>query len=612
MDTYGYLYTLPFIPSSPQSNLVVAKDDGGSQGNFQITVTFTVTQSMILVVTTYHPDNIGEFNISIHGPAQLSLTPYISASNTETNTNETTSVETTATTTITTSTTTTTLIITTATTVTTKVATKKSTKRTTRRTKKKAIRPTITTPTAVTATMLGIQSSYAGALTEKSSSFMRPKQGEYGFYFLAIKVKTSSSGIYTIVCKSGIDTYGCLYNESFLPSSPNSKLIATDDDSGSKGNFKLIANLTTTESTILVVTTCNAEQTGAFKVIVYGPEKTILTQYVTIPITTKSTSTTTSTTTTTNTTKSRIGVLPTIPANAKWTQNGLTVAGGNGLGNAINQLNRPWGLSVDDDQTVIIADHENHRIIQWKKGDTTNGQIVAGGKGRGNGLDQLNSPLDIVIDQETDSFIICDRDNRRVIRWSRRSGTTQGEILIDNIDCDGLAVDNQRYLYVSDYVKHEVRRYQLGEKNSTLVAGGNGQGDGLNQLRYPRYLFVDGQQNVFVSDKDNHRVMKWNKGAKEGIIVAGGRDYGNALTQFDRPQGLFVDMLGTLYVADWGNNRVMRWTQGAQQGTVVVGGNGQGAGANELYWPIGLSFDRHGNLYVVDNSNHRVQRFSIE
>ncbi|CAF2111791.1 unnamed protein product [Rotaria magnacalcarata] len=143
MDTYGYLYTLPFIPSSPQSNLVVAKDDGGSQGNFQITVAFTVTQSMILVVTTYHPEDIGEFNISIHGPAQLSLTPYISASNTVTNTNETTSVETTATTTAT-------PIITTATTVTTKVATKKSTKRTTRRTKKKPIRPTITAPTAVT------------------------------------------------------------------------------------------------------------------------------------------------------------------------------------------------------------------------------------------------------------------------------------------------------------------------------------------------------------------------------------------------------------------------------------------------------------------------------
>ncbi|CAF5055297.1 unnamed protein product, partial [Rotaria socialis] len=99
----------------------------------------------------------------------------------------------------------------------------------------------------------------------------------------------------------------------------------------------------------------------------------------------------------------------------------------------------------------------------------------------------------------------------------RRSGTTQGEILIDTIDCWGLAMDEQRYLYVSDIGKHEVRLYQLGEKDGTLVAGGNDKGDGLNELNVPRYLFVDRQQNVYVSDNDNHRVMKWNKGAKEGV-----------------------------------------------------------------------------------------------
>ncbi|CAF4966214.1 unnamed protein product, partial [Rotaria socialis] len=85
--------------------------------------------------------------------------------------------------------------------------------------------------------------------------------------------------------------------------------------------------------------------------------------------------------------------------------------------------------------------------------------------------------------------------NRRVVRWSRRSDTTQGEILIDNIKCYGVAMDEQRYLYVSDIERHEVRRYQLGEKNGTLVAGGNGKGDGLNQLNFPTYLFVDRQRN---------------------------------------------------------------------------------------------------------------------
>ncbi|CAF2109444.1 unnamed protein product, partial [Rotaria magnacalcarata] len=84
----------------------------------------------------------------------------------------------------------------------------------------------------------------------------------------------------------------------------------------------------------------------------------------------------------------------------------------------------------------------------------------------------------------------------------------------------------------------------------TLVAGGNGKGDGLNQLNYPTYLFVDRQQNVYVSDSSNHRVMKWNKSAKEGIVIAGGQGAWSALTQLCSPQGLFVDTLGTLYVAD--------------------------------------------------------------
>ncbi|CAF3564138.1 unnamed protein product, partial [Rotaria socialis] len=300
-----------------------------------------------------------------------------------------------------------------------------------------------------------------------------------------------------------------------------------------------------------------------------------------------------------------------IPANATWKQNGMTIAGDNGEGGATNQLNDPQGLFVDDDQTVVITDFGNHRIMQWKNGDTTNGQVVAGDEGEGNGLHQLRYPTDVLIDKETDSLIIC--DGIRVVRWSRHSGTTQGEILIDNIDCWGLAMDDQRYLYVTDWIKNEVRRYQLGEKNGTLVAGGNGKGGGLNQLNFPAYLFVDRDHSVYVSDYSNHRVMKWVEGAKEGIVVAGGQGEGNALTQLNGPNGIFVDTLGTLYVADMLNHRVMRWTQGDKiQGTVVVGGNGEGAGANQFSYPADLSFDRHDNLYVADMNNARVQRFSIE
>ena len=246
----------------------------------------------------------------------------------------------------------------------------------------------------------------------------------------------------------------------------------------------------------------------------------------------------------------------TIPSNAQWSQNGVTVAGGNGDGNAINQLYWPHGLDIDDDnQSIVIADCGNDRILEWKMG-ANNGKVIAGGQGQGNRLDLLIGPTDVLIDKETNSLFIADRYNRRVLRWSRRQGMTQGEVIVDNIDCYGLAIDHQRYLYISDYVTDEVRRYTIGEKNSIVVAGGNGQGNQLNQLNFPTYFFVDEEQAVYVSDYYNHRVIKWNKDAKEGIVVAGRREEESALTQLSHPHGLFFDRSGTIYVVDVRNDRV--------------------------------------------------------
>ena len=246
----------------------------------------------------------------------------------------------------------------------------------------------------------------------------------------------------------------------------------------------------------------------------------------------------------------------TLPTNARWSQNGVTVAGGNGDGNAVNQLKGPFGLDIDDDnQSIVIADCWNHRIVEWKIG-ASNGKVIAGGRDRGNRLDQLYYPTDVLIDKETNSLFIADRRNRRVLRWSRHQGATQGEVIVDNIDCYGLAMDHQRYLYVSDTAKDEVRRYTIGDKNGIVVAGGNGRGSQLNQLNYPTYLFVDEEQAVYVSVRYNHRVIKWNKDANQAIVVAGGRGKGSALTQLSHRNGLFVVTSGTIYVVDSWNDRV--------------------------------------------------------
>lgn len=287
------------------------------------------------------------------------------------------------------------------------------------------------------------------------------------------------------------------------------------------------------------------------------------------------------------------------------------VAGGNRQGHRLDQLACPNGLYVDEDdeQTMYIAEWSNHRIMQWKN-DATSGQVVAGGNGQGNRTDQLSNPTDVVVDKESDTLIICDYGNKRVVRWPRQNGTN-GEVLLTDIACWGVAMDNTKRLYVSDINKNEVKRWVIGDSNGTTVAGGTGQGTRLNQLNYPYYIFVDQDYSVYVSDGNNHRVVKWMKGAKEGILVAGIHGKGGGMTQLSNPRGIVVNQLGTVFVADCSNYRVVRWPKGAIQGSVVAGGNGQGAQANQFSAPLGLSFDRQGHLYVADYGNHRVQKFSI-
>ena len=290
-----------------------------------------------------------------------------------------------------------------------------------------------------------------------------------------------------------------------------------------------------------------------------------------------------------------------------WIPVGVLVAGDDKRGGQLHQLFQPNGLYVDENQTILVADSFNHRIVEWELNATV-GRLVAGGNGQGNRTDQLTLPWVVIVDKETDTLIICDKT--RLMRWPRR-GRINGTTIIDNIACAGLTMDTEGSLYVADNEKLEVRRYPKGQTSGILVAGGNGKGDGFHQFNYPTDIFVDQDRSVYVADYWNHRVMKWKKGAKKGVVVAGGQGRGNDLTQLYFPTGVSVDADGTVYVVDHSNHRVMRWCKNAKLGSVSVGGNGHGKRPDQFNHPSSLAFDQLGNLYVNDQSNYRIQRFSI-
>jgi sugar lactone lactonase YvrE len=157
------------------------------------------------------------------------------------------------------------------------------------------------------------------------------------------------------------------------------------------------------------------------------------------------------------------------PAGSTSATSGTTVAGGNGLGTALNQLSTPEGLSVDSVGNLFVADAYNYRVLKFPAGSTssTYGSIVAGGNGRGNSANQLNFPLGITL------------------------------------DADG-------NIYIADYFNARVQKWAMGATTGTTVAGNPTSGIAYNQLSFPYDVFLDaGAHNLFISDYNNYRVQEW-------------------------------------------------------------------------------------------------------
>lgn len=288
-----------------------------------------------------------------------------------------------------------------------------------------------------------------------------------------------------------------------------------------------------------------------------------------------------------------------------WSKIGTTIVGNLSNSSALDQLYFPYGIDIDADGNLLIADCGNHRILRWKP-NALQGELVFGGQGPGKGLNTLHHPLAVCVDRKMNRIFISDYGNRRILILNDRT-TPPVEIFLSAIRSFGLAIDDQGAIYISDCDRNTVFRYRRGEKISTIVAGGNDKGNSLNQLNYPRNIFVDSQRTIYISDVRNHRVVKWMKDANEGVVVAGGQGQGSTRKQLNNPSGLFVDDIGSIFVVDQNNHRVMRWFPNATEGLVLIGDQ-----SNQLFRPAGLFVDHNENLYVVDRDNHRIQHFSLE
>ncbi|HEX4850970.1 MAG TPA: NHL repeat-containing protein [Puia sp.] len=174
-------------------------------------------------------------------------------------------------------------------------------------------------------------------------------------------------------------------------------------------------------------------------------------------------------------------------------------------------------------------------------------------------------------------------------------------------------------LFIADAENNRIRKVSITGTVSTL-AGSNDAGfrDGNGadaQFNFPDGIALDQQGNLYVSDAANYRIRKITPDGQVST-VAGSNNFGftdgdvRAAT-FNFPADLVIDKTGNLFVIDI--NRIREVTPGGNVSTIAGGTDGfkDGDGSvAQFNTPDGLGIDGDGNLYVADTDNNRIRKIS--
>eukprot|EP00931_Biecheleriopsis_adriatica_P100213 TRINITY_DN7532_c0_g1_i1.p1 TRINITY_DN7532_c0_g1~~TRINITY_DN7532_c0_g1_i1.p1 ORF type:complete len:569 (-),score=115.83 TRINITY_DN7532_c0_g1_i1:25-1731(-) len=282
-------------------------------------------------------------------------------------------------------------------------------------------------------------------------------------------------------------------------------------------------------------------------------------------------------------------------------------AGGRGRGERLDQLCQPVGLAVARDGSVFIADCGNCRVL--KVSGTAEGVVVAGGRDHGyNWFD----PIDVAYSEAgdgQDTLLVTASGGLHLFSAKAPDGT----LVADGCLPSGLVLESAGSLLFADAYDHCVTRCQWrqGTALRELVVGMSADGESsmsgedLKRLHRPFGIDLDRTQGaLIIADSGNHRVIRFQPGCEEGEVIAGGNGRGGRLDQLSYPRNVLVEKSGSILVADTFNHRIVRWRRGAKAGEVVFG-TGQGSRLEQLNRPAALAMAGE-KLLIADSGNHRI------
>lgn len=238
-------------------------------------------------------------------------------------------------------------------------------------------------------------------------------------------------------------------------------------------------------------------------------------------------------------------------------------------------FNSPYGVAVDGDGNVSVADHNGNAITKVappftgpKCGSVTKISW------------QITYPYGVAADALGNRYFTEEPEGQnaasvwKIAAHGKRTPLAFGAGFARPW---GIAADRKGNVYISDIGNGEIIKLSTNEVNTVIASGFN----------RPYSVAVDSHGSVYVADTFGDAIYKITAGKKTKIGPS-----------FRRPYGVAVDRKLNVYVATGGAVKRI-----ATDGSITTVAKGFG-------WPVGIAFDAKGMMFVADAGDNVVYRIA--